>query len=155
MDFSIRRPGHVVIRASDVERSCRFFVDVIGFNEVGRNDRRMYFLTSRFEDNHHMMLVRPAKPGAQATDARRRIGMAAVAYEVGSFEDLKALYGRLRENGTPIERTEDRGAEKALFVSDPDGNLFEFFCREKAAGKTQGRFAVRGSLEAELAGAGA
>ncbi|MDX1485254.1 MAG: VOC family protein [Alphaproteobacteria bacterium] len=152
MEFKVRRSGHIVIRVADVARSARFFTDVLGLTIIGNTDRQMYFLTADFEANHHMVLVRPAKPGAAQPDPDRRIGLAQAAFEVGSLSDLKALYARLRAAGATIERSEDRGAIKALFARDPDGNLFEFYCREGGGTpKLADRYRVRGSIDHLLA----
>lgn len=152
MDFKLRRAGHIVIRCGDVERSRRFFAETVGLKPFGKVRRGMHFLTADFDENHHMVLVRPAREGAEAQDPRRRIGMAAASFEVRSFGELKALYGRLRRDGAEIERTEDRGAVKAVFARDPDGNLFEFYCRDGgAAPALADHTRVRGDLEAELA----
>lgn len=150
MDFKVRRAGHIVIRVADVDRSVKFFNDVLGLTIIGSTARDMYFMTADFEANHHMVLVRPAKPGAPPPDAG--VGMAQASFEVRSFADLKALYARLKAAGARIDRSEDRGAIKALFVYDPDGNLFQFYCREgDEAPALADHFTVRGDLDAALA----
>lgn len=150
MDFKVRRAGHIVIRVADVERSVKFFSDVLGLKVIGSTARDMYFLTADFETNHHMVLVRPAKPGAPPPDSA--IGLAQASFEVASFADLKALYARLKAAGARIDRSEDRGAIKALFAFDPDGNLFQFYCREgEDAPALADHFTVRGDLDAALA----
>jgi catechol 2,3-dioxygenase len=152
MDFKVRRSGHIVISVADVERSAKFFTEVVGLNLIGSTARDMHFLTADFEANHHMVLVRPAKPGARPSDAGSRIGLAAASFEVASMEGLKSLYKRLVDFGAGIDRSEDRGSIKALFASDPDGNLFEFYCRDPDAEPgLADYFAVRGDLDAELA----
>ena len=151
MTFKVRRSGHIVIRVADVERSVAFFRDIVGLKIVGSTARNMFFMTADFEANHHMVLVRPAKPGATSGDPRSRIGLAAASFEIASMEDLKALHGRLVEFGAEIDRTEDRGSIKALFASDPDGNMFEFYCRSGGGTALGDYFDVQGNLDAELA----
>lgn len=152
MDFKVRRAGHVVIRVADVERAAKFFAEVLGLTIIGSTARQMYFMTADFEANHHMVLVRPAKIGAPPPEAGRAVGMAQASFEVGSFADLKALYGRLEDAGARIDRSEDRGAIKALFAYDPDGNLFQFYCREgDAPPALADHFTVRGDLDAAFA----
>ncbi|HSR56113.1 MAG TPA: VOC family protein [Alphaproteobacteria bacterium] len=152
MDFKVRRSGHIVIRVADVERSARFFQDVLGLKLIGSQARQMYFLTADFDKNHHQVLVRPARPGAPPPDPDHRIGWASASFYVGTFEDLKALHGRLLAHGGAVERSEDRGAIKALFVRDPDGNLFEFYSQEgKDSPDLADRYTVRGTLDDLLA----
>lgn len=152
MGFKVRRSGHIVIRVADVERSAKFFQDVLGLKLIGSQARQMHFLTSDFDKNHHQVLVRPAKPGARAPDPDHRIGWASASFNIGSFADLKALHGRLMASGGTVERSEDRGAIKALFVRDPDGNLFEFYSVDGAGSPDLAdRYTVRGTLDHLLA----
>lgn len=152
MDFKVRRSGHIVLRVADVERSARFFQDVLGLKLIGSQARKMYFLTADFDANHHQVLVRPAKPGAPPPQSDRRIGFAAASFDIGTLDDLKALHARVLKAGASIDRTEDRGTIKALFVRDPDGNLFELYCRDgKATPPLADRFTVRGTLDHLLA----
>ena len=154
MDFKVRRSGHIVIAVSDVERSAKFFTDVVGLSLIGSTARGMHFLTADFQANHHMVLVRPAKPGATPPDVGSRIGLVATSFEVASMDGLKSLYKRLVDFGAEIDRSEDRGSIKALFASDPDGNLFEFYCRDPdAKPELADYYSVRGDLDAELASA--
>ena len=133
MGFRIRRPGHIVIRCSDVHRSRDFYSKVVGLNIYGNGNRDMYFLSADFDRNHHMVLIRPAIGGAPKPDGDNQIGLAAASFELTSFYALKALHGRLKAYGARIARTEDRGAVKSIFVYDPDGNMFEFYSRDPAA----------------------
>lgn len=152
MDFKVRRAGHIVIAVADVERSAKFFTEVLGLTIIGSTARQMYFMTADFEDNHHMVLARPAKPGAPPPDSGEGIGLAQASFEVGSFADLKELYARLQDAGARIERSEDRGAIKALFAYDPDDNLFQFYCRVgDDAPALADHFTVLGDLDAALA----
>jgi catechol 2,3-dioxygenase-like lactoylglutathione lyase family enzyme len=152
VDFKVRRAGHIVIRVSDAERSAKFFTEVAGLTVIGSTAREMYFMTADFEANHHMVLVRPARPGSPAPSAGAPIGLAQASFEVDTFADLKALYGRLVKFGASIVRSEDRGAIKALFAFDPDGNLFEFFCRVgDGAPILADHFIVLGDIDAALA----
>lgn len=151
MDFKIRRPGHIVIRCSDVHRSRDFYSKIVGLNLYGNGNRDMYFMSADFDKNHHMVLVRPAISGGTAPDADNQIGLATASFELRSFDELKALYRRLTAAGAKIARTEDRGAVKAVFVYDPDGNLFEFYSREPGTKRDISVYTeVLGTLDAVL-----
>ena len=75
MGFRIRRPGHIVIRCSDVHRSRDFYSKVVGLNIYGNGNRDMYFLSADFDRNHHMVLIRPAIGGAPKPDGDNQIGL--------------------------------------------------------------------------------
>ncbi len=140
MPFRFRRSGHIVIRCADADRSARFFQEVVGLAQHGETQRGMRFLTADFAENHHMLLVRPARPGAPAPDPERRIGFARVAYEVRTPAALAAL--RVRLQAADVEPLDGRTADAVAF-RDPDGNLFEFFCRTPAEATSGARTGAR------------
>jgi catechol 2,3-dioxygenase-like lactoylglutathione lyase family enzyme len=52
------------LNVKDLDQSRKFFTEVLGFPQVGENDRGMLFFCTDMTDNHHMLAVREAKPGA-------------------------------------------------------------------------------------------
>ena len=44
---------------------------------------------------------------------------------MGSLEDPKELYQRLKDKGVPIERVSDHGISIGIYLRDPDGNGVE------------------------------
>jgi len=126
--FRVRRAGHVVIRCRDPECTAAFFQEVAGFTREGVVRRGMHFLTSRFDENHHMLLVRPAKPGATAQDADELVGMARVSYELRDPGAFDGVVARLTEKGVHPEVVAGEGRRSVRF-RDPDGLPFEFWCR--------------------------
>jgi len=87
MAFKIRRVGHLVLRVKDLERSRKFFTEVLGFPQVGQNDRGMLFFSTDVADNHHMLDIRQAKEGSGMPDSER-VGMEHVSFELGGFAEL-------------------------------------------------------------------
>ena len=57
MGFSIKRVGHLVLRAKDMQRSRRFFEEVLGLPVVAENARGMVFFSTDIKDNHHMLAL--------------------------------------------------------------------------------------------------
>ena len=57
---SVRKLGHVVFRVSDVERSTRFWTEIMGFSISDRNERGMVFL--RHGSDHHSIALAAADP---------------------------------------------------------------------------------------------
>ena len=88
MAFKITRVGHLVLRVKDVERSRRFFEEVMGFPVVATNERGMVFFSTDVKDNHHMLAIMPAKPGVQMP-AVDQVGMQHVSFELGNFAELQ------------------------------------------------------------------
>lgn len=126
--FKVRKAGHLVVRVRDPAATAALFQDVVGFNRKGVLQRGMHFLTSDFDDNHHMLLVRPAKPGATANDAGTAIGMAGITYEITDPAAFDAAVEKLKARGLAPQVGAAAG-KRTLRFNDPDGMPFEFWCR--------------------------
>lgn len=123
--FRFRRSGHIVIRCTDPERTARFFRDVVGLRQYGRVARGMHFLATDFRDNHHQVLVRPAKDGAPDPEPDKRIGFARIAFEMKTPGEVAALKANLIAHDIELGKAEQ---PNGVAFRDPDGNLFEFYC---------------------------
>ena len=121
--IGLRRLQHLVLWVSDVERSVRFYRDVLGF-EVRRRYPNAVFLTiPGSADDHDLGLFQ--QPGARPPDE----GVARMyhsAWEVGDITDLVRARRRLLEAGALVG-TSDHGASLSLYAKDPDGLEFEIF----------------------------
>lgn len=49
----VKKLGHVVFHVSDIERSTRFWTEIMGFEVSDRNERGMVFLRSG--SDHHTL----------------------------------------------------------------------------------------------------
>ncbi len=126
--YSVTRAGHIVIRVRDPEATAAFFKEVVGFNQKGVVQRGMHFLTSDFDENHHMLLIRPCKPGATAQDRGAAIGMARVSFEIRDAQRFDAAVAKLVEKGMAPELDAGDG-RKCVRFNDFDGLPFELWCR--------------------------
>ena len=154
MAFRIRRVGHLVLRVKDVNRSKKFFEEVLGFPVVGQNERGMVFFSTDAKDNHHMLALVPGKEGA-ATPRPDHIGMQHVSFELGSFAELQEAYRHLKANGVPIEYTVFHGVTKSVYFFDPDGNRLEVYCNvpeEEYRKSVPNPYSRYGPIEDELEG---
>lgn len=155
MTFRIRRVGHLVLRVKDIERSKRFFQDVLGFPVVGQNERGMVFFSTDVEDNHHMVALMPGKEGA-AMPTPDQIGMQHVSFELGSFAELQAAWRKFKENDVPIRYTVFHGISKSIYFSDPDGNMLEVYVNvppEEYRKTVPNPYSRYGAIDDELDGA--
>lgn len=116
--------GHLVLGVRDLDRSERFYTEVLGLEVTSKIPGTAVFLTS----NHaaHELALRPVGPDAPGPE-KSRVGLYHFAWEMESFEDLKTMYADLKEKGVPIGAVEDHGISIGLYIHDPDSNQMEFF----------------------------
>lgn len=154
MPIRIKRTGHLVLRVKDLQRSKRFFTEILGLPLVGENDVGMLFFSADTKDNHHVLAIRQAKEGA-AMPNPEQLGMEHVAYELGSFAELQEAYRIFKENGVRIHHTVFHGVTKSIYFFDPDGNMLEVYCNvppEVYRKSVPNEFGSFGDIEDELAG---
>jgi catechol 2,3-dioxygenase len=154
MAFRIKRVGHLVLKVKNLERSRKFFTDVLGFPQVGQNDRGMLFFSTDVVDNHHMLALREAKEGAPMPNPEQ-IGMEHVSFEVASFAELQEVYGKFKENNVKLRQTVFHGIAKSIYFYDPDGNMLEVYCNvppEEYRKSVSNPYYIYGNIEDELEG---
>ena len=95
MSIQLKRIGHVGILVADIERSLRFYTEVLGCKITNRNKRadgsETVFL--RFDDVHHDFVMASAPAGVDVTAASQRERLVQqIAFEVEDRDAfLKAL----------------------------------------------------------------
>ena len=122
----VRKLGHVVFRVSDVERSTRFWTEIMGFTISDRNERGMVFL--RHGSDHHSVALAAADSG-EGLPSRERIGFDHLALEVGSVAELFEIRDFLRANNVRIiyEGRRGAGSNPGIEFLDPDGYQLEVY----------------------------
>jgi catechol 2,3-dioxygenase len=127
LPFDIRKIGHVVLNVSDVVRSTRFYVDILGFevSDIYPQDMvpgGMVFMRCN-ADHHGVALVggRRAAPGN--SDLHH------LAFEVASLDEVVRARDHLRRHGVPIDFEGRRraGCQIAVEFRDPDGHRLEIY----------------------------
>lgn len=123
--MAIHRLNHAVLYVSDVERSVRFYRDVLGFevlSELGGPPPQAAFLRAAASTNDHDLGLFAA--GSAAAPGRGSVGLYHLAWEVETLHDLEALAGKLRAAGA-LAGASDHSTTKSLYGKDPDGLEFE------------------------------
>jgi catechol-2,3-dioxygenase len=121
--LGLRRLQHLVLWVSNVERSVRFYRDVLGFEVKRRHPRAAFLKIPGTPDDHHLGLFE--QTGVAPPD-ERVARMYHAAWEVGELTDLARARQRLREAGALVGES-DHGASLSLYARDPDGLEFELF----------------------------
>ena len=88
----VKKLGHLTFQVSDVERTVRFWTEVMGFEEVERNENGVVFF--RFGPDHHSIGIAQgaAKQRAPVEDGLRT---GHLAFEVENTDVLLAMGGKV------------------------------------------------------------
>ena len=121
--IGLKRLQHLVLWVSDVERSVRFYRDVLGFEVKSRSPRAAFLRIPGTADDHHLGLFE--QTGVPRPD-ERVARMYHSAWEVGELTDLVRARERLIETGALVGSS-DHGVSLSLYAKDPDGLEFEIF----------------------------
>ncbi|MBI2361280.1 MAG: VOC family protein [Deltaproteobacteria bacterium] len=122
----VKKLGHAVFRVSDIERSTRFWTEIMGFQVSDRNEHGMVFL--RYGPDHHTIGLAPAKHKADLPN-RDQMGFDHCALEVGSVSELFKIRDFLRSKGVKIvyEGRRGPGCNPGIEFLDPDGFTIELY----------------------------
>lgn len=119
-----RKLGHIVLKVRDARKSKEFYVRVLGLKVAHEDYERGSVFLSCGEQHHDLALFQLA---SGATPAKEQPGMHHMAWQVGSFDELKAAYRELKDDGFAIDAIE-HNVTRSLYVLDPDGNRVELYC---------------------------
>ncbi len=119
--------SELVLEVSDLDAARRFYRDLLGFEETlygeGRDDRLWYLIGS----SARLGLWTP-----QVGLAGGRGGAHVhFAFQLPR-EALDPLLERLRAAGVEVEGPVQLGADRAIYITDPDGNVVEFWTQDMA-----------------------
>jgi len=123
MSIGLKRLQHLVLWVSDVERSARFYVELLGFEVKHRFPGAAFLKIPGTPDDHHLGLFE--QPGVPPPD-ERVARMYHAAWEVGELTDLVRARRQLLDAGALVGAS-DHGTSLSLYAKDPDGLEFEVF----------------------------
>ena len=158
MPPKLNRLQHIALKVRDMEKSLRFYVDVLGFSVVeGLNHddpgRSSYGYASRMRfisctNEHHVINLTEIAPDCapenppppENSRARTDYGLHHFAFEVDGKEAFDEWVAHLRSKGvefvkgpmlhspTHPEGDGSPGENRAVYFCDPDGNAVEICC---------------------------
>jgi catechol-2,3-dioxygenase len=142
--IGLKRLQHLVLWVGNVERSVRFYCDVLGFEVRHRYPNAAFLKIPGTADDHNLGLFE--QPGLAPPD-ERVARMYHSAWEVAELADLARARQRLIEAGSLVGQS-DHGVSLSLYAKDPDGLEFEIFWTVPDGAPVRTRAL---DLEAELA----
>ena len=127
LPFRISKIGHVVLNVSDLERSVRFYTQVLGFSVSDVYPAEMVpggMVFMRCNADHHgVALVGSLKRGSESAELNH------LAFEVTTLDEVLRARDHLRKHGAQIDFEGRRraGCQIAVEFRDPDGHRLEIY----------------------------
>jgi catechol-2,3-dioxygenase len=123
----LKELGHILVRVLDLERSKKFYTEVLGFKILEEDPAHGGTFLALEGQSHAIDLfqVKDADLARQQTPGARGLGH--IAFRVESEDALKDAYDTLRAQGVEITRTIDHVSQKSIYFLDPDGNTLEIY----------------------------
>jgi catechol 2,3-dioxygenase-like lactoylglutathione lyase family enzyme len=125
--FRLGKIGHVALYVSDINRSMRFYREVLGFqvSDIYEEDRMpggAVFLRCT-PDHHGIALFKATELNAACA------GMHHLAFEVATLDDVIKARAHLHKNNVPIDFEGRRraGVQIAVEFRDPDNHRLEIY----------------------------
>jgi catechol 2,3-dioxygenase len=127
----VLRPGHAIIRVLDLEESVKFYTDVMGLKETGRDKSGRVYFKCHEERDHNSFVIRKAD----------KAGIDCFAFKVRDKQTLATLAGRLKEYGVATEKMpagEMLGTGERVRFKIPSGHTIELYAEKDDVGNGLG-----------------
>ena len=123
--------GHVVFYVRELERSVKFYTDIVGLSLTGKIFSNRAAILTGGRTHHELLLIEVGD--AEVPAIGRRIGLYHVGWKIGnSLSELKQKYRQLEAVEYPIDGMSDHTVSQSLYLHDPDGNEIELYVDDPA-----------------------
>jgi catechol 2,3-dioxygenase len=119
------RIGHVHLKVADLDRSLKFYRDLLGFEVTTLYGSQAAFISAGGY-HHHIGLNTWHSKGAPSA-SKDGVGLYHTAILYPTRKDLALIYNRLRRANYPLTGASDHGVSEAIYLDDPDGNGLELY----------------------------
>ena len=125
--FHITKIGHVVLQCRDIERTVRFYTEVLGFKVSDVYPDEMVpggMVFMRCASDHHGVGFVGTMPGQS-----EHIELNHMAFEVATLDEVLRARTHLEAKGVPLDFEGRRraGSQISIEFCDPDGHRLEIF----------------------------
>jgi catechol 2,3-dioxygenase len=123
-----RRLGHVGIFVKDLERSKKFYTEVVGLKVSDELSGRAVFM--RCGNDHHDTVLFQLSSEKLGRSQSNRVEVQQISYEVDRLDDLRQKAAEVKAQGIAVIGPERKtaGMDKTIDFDDPDGNRVQFYC---------------------------
>jgi catechol 2,3-dioxygenase-like lactoylglutathione lyase family enzyme len=126
--FAVRKIGHAVVFVSDLDRSRRFYTEVLGFKVSDTYPGSMMsggMVFLRCNGDHHCL----ALVGDRAADAPADKSLHHLAFELATLDEVFRARDHLKKHGAKLvyEGRRRAGCQVSVEFLDPDGHHLELY----------------------------
>lgn len=128
MDYKVpaqTKIGHVHLKVADIERSLKFYRDILGFEITQHYGNSAVFLSAGGYHHHIGLNTWHSKNAAPAPINSAGLYHIAILYP--TRKDLAEVLMRLMQAKYPLTGASDHGVSQAIYLNDPDGNGVELY----------------------------
>jgi glyoxylase I family protein len=126
---------HIGIPVNDVERSVKFYTEILGMKiaKLNRDDMGDHLNRADLRSGDSMVVLFQ-RPNPIERDALKEDGATHHAFVV-STEDFELAVRKMKDLGVKIHNvpTVDRPTGRGFYFFDPDGNLLQLYAPPKGA----------------------
>lgn len=119
------RIGHVHLKVASLERSLKFYRDVLGFEVTQQMGNRAVFLSAGGYHHHIGLNTWESAGGSPPPPGTTGLYHVAILYPTRAH--LADALKRLLVAGIELEGASDHGVSEALYLRDPDDNGVELY----------------------------
>ncbi len=119
------RIGHVHLKVTDLERSLKFYRDLLGFELQQYYGESAAFISAGGYHHHIGLNTWHSKNAGPATVRAAGLYHTAILYP--TRKDLAIVLKRLIDAVYPLTGASDHGVSEAIYLDDPDKNGVELY----------------------------
>ncbi len=119
------RIGHVHLKVTDLQRSLKFYRDVLGFEVQQMFGDSAAFISAG--DYHHHIGLNTWHSKDAGPAPVRAAGLYHVAILYPERKDLAIIVKKILEVDYPLTGAADHGVSEAIYLNDPDSNGVELY----------------------------
>lgn len=125
--IQLKRLGHVLLKVADLERSKKFYANLLGFEVVEEDPQHGGVFMTLGTDGHTLDLFPATDTTVAPASSLDRAGVHHIAFQVDHEEALRNAYFTLQDAGVEVVRAVDHVSQKSIYFYDPDGNRLEIY----------------------------
>lgn len=117
--------GHLRLRVTNIERSLRYYRDLLGFHAIGEASDEKALLTVNDTQPYLIALTKAVEP----RNNERHAGLYHFAILLPDRKSLASILRHIMKHirTSNLEGAADHGVSEAIYLQDPDGNGIEIY----------------------------